>query len=112
MRFVKFRNSFANLIDTCRPDLVAYEEVRRHMGTDAAHIYGGIISHIQTICLERGINYTAIPVATVKRVATGKGNADKDAMLAAARARWGNHITNDNEADALWILEAARQEVA
>ena len=44
----------------------------------------------------------------MKRHATGKGNAGKQAMIAAARAR-GFHPTDDNEADAiailLWALE-------
>jgi len=49
-----------------------------------------------------------VPVGTIKRHATGKGNADKAAMMAAARAR-GFSPADDNEADAiailLWALE-------
>jgi len=43
----------------------------------------------------------------VKRHATGRGNADKAAMVAAAVARWGGEPTED-EADALWIADAWR----
>jgi hypothetical protein len=42
-------------------------------------------------------------VGTVKKHATGSGNAGKPAMIAAARAR-GFNLTDDNEADALAIL--------
>ncbi len=35
----------------------------------------------------RGIPYEGVPVGTIKRHATGKGNAAKEAMIAAARAR-------------------------
>ena len=39
----------------------------------------------------------------MKRFATGKGNADKQAVLAAMRSR-GFNPADDNEADALAIL--------
>lgn len=50
-----------------------------------------------------------VPVARVnptrlKRYATGRGNADKDAMVAAARAA-GAHVAGHDEADA-WLLRA------
>jgi Holliday junction resolvasome RuvABC endonuclease subunit len=49
-----------------------------------------------------------VPVGTWKRHACGKGNADKQAVIAAMRAR-GFEPADDNEADAiailLWALE-------
>ena len=51
----------------------------------------------------RGIPYQGVPVGTIKKHATGKGNADKQAMIAAARAR-GFSPADDNEADAIAIL--------
>ncbi len=44
-----------------------------------------------------------MPVSTIKRHVTGKGNADKAAMIAAVKARGFNPV-DDNEADALAIL--------
>ncbi len=52
---------------------------------------------------ERAIAYQGVPVGTIKRYATGKGNADKAAMIAAMRAR-GFAPADDNEADALALL--------
>jgi Holliday junction resolvasome RuvABC endonuclease subunit len=47
-------------------------------------------------------------VGTIKKHATGKGNADKVAMVEAMQLR-GHPVTDDNEADALallyWALE-------
>ena len=51
----------------------------------------------------RGIPYEGVPVGTIKRHATGKGNAPKQAMIDAAWAR-GYSPTDDNEADAIAIL--------
>ena len=85
-------------------DLVVYEEVRGHKGTDAAHIYGAVVGALQVECRMAGVNYEGVPVGTIKKHATGKGNAGKPAMMDAARER-GWSFKDDNEADALWILD-------
>ncbi len=92
-------------------DAVAIEEVRSHKGTDAAHVYGGILAVISRLCEELKIPYAAIPVGTIKRNATGKGNAGKEAVLGAARERWGHLPETDDEADALWCAESLRLEL-
>lgn len=54
----------------------------------------------------RGIPVAVAPPATVKRYATGKGNADKDAVLLAAARRFPWFSGDNNEADALWLAAA------
>jgi Holliday junction resolvasome RuvABC endonuclease subunit len=44
-----------------------------------------------------------VPVGTIKKHATGKGNAGKEEVVAAMRGR-GHAPADDNEADALAIL--------
>jgi Holliday junction resolvasome RuvABC endonuclease subunit len=114
MRWIKLRKTLLELLDAYpNVGLVVYEDVRRHAGTDAAHIYGGMVAHIQALCHERNLLHTAIGVGIVKKRATGKGNADKAAMLTAARAKWPGHpFEDDNEADARHIAEAALVELA
>ena len=51
----------------------------------------------------RGVPYQGVPVGTIKRHLTGKGNAPKEAMIAATRAR-GFSPADDNEADAIALL--------
>lgn len=48
---------------------------------------------------------------TLKKFATGHGNADKQGMIAEARRRFKADLADDNEADALWILDWARREI-
>ena len=50
--------------------------------------------------------YLGVPVATIKRHVTGKGNASKDEVVKAVRAR-GHAPKDDNEADALALLDWA-----
>ena len=104
MRFLRFRawldeiHRFSGGFDQ-----LYYEQVRRHAGTDASHLYGGWLAILEVWCEQNSIAYAGVPVATIKRHATGKGNANKAAMIAAAKAR-GFSPTDDNEADAIAIL--------
>ena len=71
----------------------------------------GMVTRIQEECEIRDLKYTPIHSATLKKFATGSGRASKEAMLEIARDRWGVHIADDNEADALWLMEYARKEI-
>jgi hypothetical protein len=84
-------------------DAVYFEEVRRHAGTDAAHVFGGFLATLSAWCEAQSTPYQGVPVGTIKRFATSKGNADKQAMIAAIRER-GFEPADDNEADAIAIL--------
>ena len=112
MRYVRARRYLAELLDSFDVAAVAYEEVRRHRGTSAAHVYGGIVAVVSAECEARGIPYSGRPVGSVKRHATGKGNAGKPAMIGAALRRWGHVVKDDNEADGLWIADHLRAELA
>lgn len=104
MRYLRFANWLGELDRLSGPiAAIWFEEVRRHAGTDAAHVYGGLMATLTAWAEMRGVPYQGVPVGTIKRHATGKGNANKDAMIAAAKAR-GFSPADDNEADAIAIL--------
>ena len=113
MQFVKFRGWLASMHAATALGLVTYEEVRRHLGTDAAHSYGGFWATLTAFCQEHRIPFAGVPVATIKRHATGKGNASKQQMISAAQHRgWSDKIDlSDDEADALALLQYARAEL-
>jgi crossover junction endodeoxyribonuclease RuvC len=116
MRFVRLRGYLNEIHRTYPIDAVAYEEVRGHKGTDAAHIYGGVLAVLTEFCEAEGIPYAGYPVGSIKRHATGKGNANKEAMVKASHARWPRahgyvEDWNDNEADARWIAEYAASQL-
>jgi Holliday junction resolvasome RuvABC endonuclease subunit len=103
VRFLEFRNWLIATIDTCGIDTVYFERVYAHKGTDAAHVYGGFMYTLAAVCVEKKIVCVGVPVSTIKKFATGNGNATKEEMIAAARSRGLNPV-DDNEADALAIL--------
>lgn len=110
MRYLRFKRWLTETKNVAgQIDAVYFEEVRRHIGVDAAHAYGGFLAHLTAWCEHQAIPYQGVPVGTIKRFITGKGNADKDAVIAAIKAR-GHTPEDDNEADALAILYWAKQQ--
>ncbi|MBF8177232.1 hypothetical protein [Herminiimonas contaminans] len=106
-RWLKFR---AFLAETQRSvdqiHVVYYERVLRHTAVQAAHVYGGFEAMLQVWCESNRVRMVAVPVPVIKKSWTGKGNADKVAMVAMAKSRGFNPV-DDNHADALALLAYA-----
>ena len=104
MRYLRFHGWLQGVAaDVGGIDAIYFEEVRRHLGTDAAHLYGGFLATLTSWCEQQRIPYEGVPVGSIKRFIAGKGNADKHAVVEAVRSR-GFHPKDDNEADAIAIL--------
>jgi hypothetical protein len=108
MRYLHFQRWLSQLP---KVDIVFFEEVRRHLGVDAAHAYGGFLSHLTSWCEIHQIPYQGIPVGTIKRFIAGKGNASKLEVIEVIKAL-GYRPIDDNEADALSLLHLAMQKVS
>ncbi len=107
MRYLRFRKWLTEIKQSGDGiDAVYFEEVRRHIGVDAAHAYGGFMATLTSWCEHHAIPYQGVPVGTIKKHATGKGNACKAEMITAAQSR-GHTPADDNEADALALLHWA-----
>lgn len=103
MRYLRLLRWLDKISDLVRIDEVYFEEVRRHIGTDASHVYGGFLGILTSWC-ERGcIPYQGIPVGTIKKYIAGKGTANKQMVIDAVNAR-GYRVTDHNEADAMALL--------
>ena len=104
MRFLRFQRWLNELfvLSECIHE-VYFEEVRRHAGVDAAHVYGGFLAHLTTWCEEAKIPYAGVPVGTIKKSLTGKGNSSKEDMINGVK-KLGYNPHDDNEADALALL--------
>ena len=81
MRYLRFKRWLSELrLLAGEIHGVYFEEVRRHLGVDAAHVYGGLLATLTAWCEQKSFPYEGVPVGTIKRHATGKGNADKAAV--------------------------------
>ncbi|MDX5496891.1 MULTISPECIES: crossover junction endodeoxyribonuclease RuvC [unclassified Wolbachia] len=104
MHFLNFRRWLNEMRERFSDiEAVYFEEVRRHLGTDAAHCYGGFLAHLTAWCEENNIPYQGVPVKTIKRFITGKGNANKSEVIEAVKGK-GFFPQDDNEADALALM--------
>lgn len=105
-RWLRFQSWLGELLDLHRVDQIAYEHVSFHAGVRDAHCYGAFRALVEMAADRRNIGLVGTNVQTVKRHWTGKGGADKAAMIAQARAR-GFRPETDNDADALAVLDWA-----
>lgn len=106
MRYLHLRAQLQS-VRAAYPDLAAvFYEQAHHRGGAATEYAVGCVATVQAWCAEHAIEHAAVHSATIKKHATGKGNAPKDAVMAAMRRR-GFAPTDDNEADALALLDWA-----
>jgi Holliday junction resolvasome RuvABC endonuclease subunit len=106
--FLRARKWLADFGLHARPDLIAYEQAHFRGGA-ATEICVGLQTRAQEQAAEWGVESAPVSTGTLKRWATGKGSADKVAMMAWAATAMGRDPVDDNEADAvavgLWAAE-------
>jgi Holliday junction resolvasome RuvABC endonuclease subunit len=121
IRFIKLRHFLAAI----KPDLVAFEDVKytppsagfQSVGAiiaraaTACEWFGALKATMATWCEARNIPSTGIPIGTIKKRATGKGNANKVDVINACNKEFGMDFETegyessgvDNIADAVYV---------
>ena len=90
-------------------DLVSIEGYA-HGSKFNAHAMGEVGGIIRLTLWCMGVAYVDVPPSVRMKLATGKGSAKKEHVLAEAIHRLSYQGHDNNEADALWLLQAALQE--
>jgi Holliday junction resolvasome RuvABC endonuclease subunit len=103
MRYLNFRKW---LEQRGKIDAVYFEAVYFHTGANDAQVYGGFMAALTMWCEEHKIPYDGIAWGTIKKFATGKGNASKQEVIEAVK-KLGHKPKDDNESDALALLHWA-----
>lgn len=110
MRLIRFRSKLKSIIESENINLVVFERPGGvHMG--AVIVHSELQGQIKVICEDLKVEYRGYSSQEIKKYATGKGNSGKPAMIQAAQKKLGYTGNDDNEADALWLLELAHSEV-
>jgi Holliday junction resolvasome RuvABC endonuclease subunit len=110
MRLLRFKR-FLTETKVGGLDMLVYEQIDFSSTTYAAQLYGQFCGIVFAWCEHHCIPYTGVPLSAIKRHGTGKGGgkgANKLAMIAAA-ARLGVATEDDNEADAVVLLDYAER---
>lgn len=113
MRLVRFRGKLEEIYKNCGVDIVFYEGAVQFAGSRAgAAVQSEMQGVLKLWCEEKGIEYKSFAPTQVKKHATGKGNAKKPQMIDAAEKKFKRIFqdSDDNEVDALWILDLAKKE--
>lgn len=115
--FMRFRKWLQDLVKLApvRVGLVAYERAH-HRGGAATELCVNLTGRVQEICAGLEIECAAVPTMTLKKWATGKGNAGKSEMIEAAlKVRHSSKVAGyltDDEADAIHVARWAAEEYA
>ena len=107
MLFIRFEAWLCEMVTISKPDMVAYERphARGRAATEVSH---GLLAILQKVCAANGVEYADCPSTTLKKFATGKGNAGKPEMVAKFVELTGRNPITDDEADAyllhMWAM--------
>lgn len=109
IRFLRFNTWFNAMLKLTKPDVVVYE-MAHFRGGHATEILVGMTTRIEEFCENNNIEYSSIHSGTLKKFATGKGNASKADMIKMAGQFFAKVVESDDEADALLMLKWAMKE--
>jgi Holliday junction resolvasome RuvABC endonuclease subunit len=111
MRLIRLRGKLNEILYSQGVELVIFEAARNA----GPHMQGALVvqSELQGViklwCEDNDIQYKGVSPTEIKKHATRKGNAKKVHMIAAAKKKWPEvEIVDDNQADAMWILDFAK----
>lgn len=90
---------------------IYYEDVKGHKSTYSAQVYGSLRGIVELVAVKRDIELVPIHTAKVKQRATGRGNADKQAMAAACEIEFGFRSDDHDRVDAIYVLAAGLGQV-
>lgn len=102
MKFLRFRSKLKEVCELESINVITFE---RSSGMHQSSVIHQSEMHgvLKLFCEENHIDYKAYSATEVKKFACGKGNANKQAMVAAAASKYGYTGGDDNVADALHI---------
>jgi hypothetical protein len=130
LRFIRLKHFLA----VVRPTLIGYEEVRFTPKTEgmsgkpigmiiarvasASELLGAMKVTVATWAAEHDVATQGYGIGTIKKAATGKGNANKVEMITAANQQFGVHLEpenyessgHDNIADAMFVSYLAARD--
>lgn len=101
MRVVRFKSKVKELIDLEGITLVSYERPAG-MHKSSIMVASEMVGVLKDLCISKGVELACYSATEIKKFATGKGNANKEAMIEAAQALGYNPI-DDNEADSIFL---------
>lgn len=108
-KLIRFEKKLQEICEFKKVSMVVFE---RPSGIHAAALmsHAKFLAVIEMYCTKNNIPYKGYSAPEIKKFATGKGNAGKKDMILKAQEELQYKGNDDNEVDALWILELFKAE--
>lgn len=104
-RYIRFQRWLRTRIDEDKPTVIVVESAGYFKSLPAQSICVGFRGILLSTSSYYGIPLFEVTPSRLKKWATGKGNAKKEAMIRAARERWpAERFTDNNACDAFLLL--------
>lgn len=85
-------------------DAMVFEDILFSSSTLQVQLWSALRAACWLSC-DAHVLRECVPVQTLKRFATGAGNADKAMMITRAKKQLPGAVFDDNSADAFWLLQ-------
>lgn len=109
MRVVRFKSKVRELVSLEGIGIVAYERPAG-MHKSSIMVASEMIGVLKDLSVDMGFELACYSATEIKKFATGKGNANKDAMVQAA-IDLGFSPADDNQADAIHLYNLAMNDI-
>ena len=107
MKLIRLKSKLKEIHELENIEVLVYERPGGFHTNSIIH-QSKLIAVMETWCEENNIEYRAYSSSEIKKFATGKGNAGKPQMIQSAKEKLGYTGNDDNEADALWLLNLCK----
>ena len=110
MCLIRFKAKLKEIVASEEINLIVFEQ---SAGFHKSSIITQSEKHgvLKLFCEENGIEYRSYAATEIKKFATGKGNANKDAMMEACKSKYGIDPIDDNHADAIHIYQLTKYDL-
>jgi Holliday junction resolvasome RuvABC endonuclease subunit len=112
MRLIRLRMKLEELLKSHSVDLVAYEAPAAMQSMQAAKVVYELVGQIKVWCHDHGFQFVSYMPPQLKKFATGKGNAKKEAMVDAFESIVKRPVEDSEHdmVDAWWLLRLVQSE--
>lgn len=110
MKWIRFESKLRDFLKKHKIEVLAYELPSGRNTNPIIHS-SKLICLMEKVCTEMDIEYVEFSSKSIKKFATGNGNAGKPLMIQYAESLWGYEGNDDNEADAIHILHYLKSKI-
>ena len=111
IRLLRLKAKLKEMIEANDINVVVYERPAG-MFKSSIMVASEMVSVVIVMCEEMGIDYTAYSASEIKKFWTGKGNANKQAMIDETQKRYPElKIQTDDQADAIALYHLAKKDL-